>query len=239
MERKQLPTKPTRLLPAVPTGTTTVVRQSASNWFVRVDGPRSFLEDKCKLMFQWIDVTHILAVYHEGGKKENPHCHILVKLSSVLQKQSFDVRIKKTFEIVKRSDYSSKVWDGNPGHGAGSYLFHEETAVILCNKAFTEDEIKAFQDANEVVQKVVKINNERASNKLIDKAMIQFQDSWNDTRIEREVFTYMLKCIRDNENYHPGDYLLKRYVQEVCIRLCPADQFEDFASRQYFKLFPN
>lgn len=240
LPRRPLPTRPTRLAPAVPTGTTTVVRQSASNWFVRVDGPRSFLEDKCKLMFQWIDVTHILAVYHEGGRKENPHCHILVKLKTVLQKQSFDVRIKKTFEIVKRSDYSTKVWDGNPGHGAGSYLFHEESAVIIYNKHFTEEEIKAFQDANEIVQKVVKVNNERASNKLIDKALIQFQDwSWNADKIEKDIFMYMMKCIHLNENYHPGDFMLKRYVQEVCIRLCPADDFENYASRQYWKLFPN
>lgn len=191
-------------------------------------------------MFQWIDVTHVLAAYHEGKKTENPHCHIILKMASVLQKQSFDVRIKKLFEIVKRADYSTKDWDGNLGFGAGSYLFSDPASEIIACKGFTEEDVKVCSDAHEAFKEVNEVNKERASTKLIDKALVEFEGSdWNPDTLQRQVFTYMLKCIKDNENYHPNDFNLKRYTQEVCVRLCPTDKFNDFADRYYWRIFPN
>ena len=213
------------------------VRVSGSKWFVRVDGPESFLRTKCRQVAEWIDTTSMLAVYHEGSKKENPHTHFIIEMSSLLQKQSFDIRIKNTFEVQKGTAYSTKLWDGLYGEGAGSYLFHEVDAPILSNKGFTDLHINNFKEINAKVQAVVKINNEKANNKLIDKALEKFKDyEWN-RQMKFDIFKYMLECVRDGENYHPGDFLLVRYVEEVNLKLCPRDKFDQLVSNKFENLF--
>ena len=103
-------------------------------WFVRSDGAEEFLRQKCGELSRWIDVEAVLAVYHVGGSKENPHCHAVIQLGSEPQKQSFDKRIKGLFGIEKRSQYSTKVWDGLRDAGAASYMFHEAEARVLVSK---------------------------------------------------------------------------------------------------------
>lgn len=213
------------------------VRVSGSKWFVRVDGPESFLRQKCQEVQGWIDTSKILAVYHKGDKKDNPHTHFILEMLTTLQKQSFDVRIKNTFEVQKGTAYSTKLWDGLYGEGAGSYLFHEEDAPILCNKGFTEIDINHFKEINEKVQAVMKINNEKANTKLVGKALEQFHTTpWN-RQLKFDIFKYMMTCIKNGENYHPGDFLLVRYVEEVNLRLCPTNQFENLVSTKFDNLF--
>lgn len=197
-----------------------------SNWFVRSDGSEEFLRQKCGELATWIDVKAVLAVYHVGGSKENPHCHICVETTSEIQKQSWDLRIKKLFGIEKRSQYSTKLWDGIRDAGAASYMFHEGEAKILANKGWNEDDISAAKAHNAAVQKVVALNKERASNKLVDKAIEHFQKEEYPARIE--ILEYMLMECREGNNYYPGTFMLKKFVEEVQLKLTSKQHFSTF-----------
>lgn len=198
--------------------------QRSQFWFVRADGPEEFLRQKWVQLSQQLDVKAVLAVFHVGGKKENPHCHACIELTTSPQKQSVDDRLKRLFSIVKGHDYSSKIWDGERGLGAGSYMFHEG-ANVLVNKGWSDAEIEEAKKANEAVQKVIKVNNERASTKLVDKALLAFVGM---TPSRREILRYMLKECRDGGSYYPGTFMLKKYVEEVQLKLTTNDDFEEF-----------
>lgn len=203
-------------------------------WFVRSDGPEEFLRQKCGELATGIDVKAVLAVYHLGDSKENPHMHACVELSSEPQKQSFDVRIKKLFAIEKRSQYSTKVWDGIRDAGAGSYMFHEAEAKVLCNKGWSEADLDAAKVHCAAVQKVVAMNRERASGKLVDKALSHFANR-DPTRYE--ILTFMLKECRDGNAYFPGSFRLKSFVEEVQLKLTDAETFDAYASAMFAQLW--
>lgn len=194
-------------------------------WFVRSDGSEEFLRQKCGELATWIDVKAVLAVYHVGGSKENPHCHAVVETTSEIQKQSWDIRIKKVFGIEKKSQYSTKLWDGIRDSGASSYLFHENTAVILVNKGWSSDEIDVAKATNEAVQKVVAVNKQRASTKLVDKALEHFA---NQHATRSEILKFMLLECRDGDSYYPGTFMLKKYVEEVQLKLTDKSNFQQF-----------
>lgn len=213
-------------------------RVVSDKWFVRVDGRESFLRQKCGELSSWIDVQVCHGVFHAGKSKENPHVHIIIMMLSTLQKQSFDVRIKKLFEITQRSEYSTKAWDGAYGEGAGSYLYHEgDDSPVLCSKGLTELHVNGFKEANASVQRVVAINKEKANTKLIDLAMVEFHETEWSYAMEEDIFTYMLNRIKKGDNYHPGDFRLKTFVQEVHLRLLPQSKFAEFAHYRYNKMF--
>ena len=196
----------------------------SNTWFVRVDGAQSFLAQKCQEMAQNIDVEEMLAAYHEGAKKENPHCHFVIKLKSDPQKQSFAIRIKKLFEVKDRN-YALEVWDGAHGLGAVSYLFHEEEFKILVNRGFSEQDLADARKANDAVQRVVAINKEKASTKLPDKLYDHFKEMKGVTRTE--VLHELIKRCRKGEHYRPMDHQIKQYVEEVIMRLINTDQEMD------------
>jgi len=210
-------------------------RISASKWFIRIDGNRSFLEEKCKVMTGWIDLEKCLAVYHIGANKENPHLHAIMEMSSVLQKQSFDVRIKKLFEIDKKSSYSTKEWDGNYGHGAGSYLYHEDPdGEPLVNKGFTEIHLDGFRDANKTVQKIVEMNKAKASNKMVEAAVEAWKEAIASEVSDRDICRWMLMACFAGEFHYPGSFMLKRYVEEATLKI----KGEKYAEHLTDKLFP-
>lgn len=198
-------------------------------WFVRIDGVKSFLRQKCVELSSCLDVKKMLSAYHEGDTRENPHCHFVIELTGPVQKQSADVRFKKLFEVDKvirgkNPNYSSKPWDGDYTKGATSYLFHDSAFEILANVGFTEQELHACKQANEAVQAVVAVNNERASNKMVDKAINQYSGQ-SPTRFE--ILKFFVELIRKGEHYHPGSFVLKKYVEEVQIKLCESDEDVD------------
>lgn len=200
-------------------------------WFCRVDGPEQHLRDKCSELSGKIDTIAMLAAYHLGSTKENPHCHFVIQLSSEPQKQSFAVRIKQLFGIEKRSQYALAVWDGNRGAGACSYLFHEEGAPIIVNKGFSDSDIDAARQANETVQRVLAVNKERASHKFVDKAINHFAEPPST----EELVEYMVELCRNGELYWPGTFRAKQLIEEVRIRTteCP----RAYARLLYEKMF--
>lgn len=138
--------------------------KKSNRWAVRVDGSEQSLKTCLQDVISWKDTVKCLALAHDGKTNENPHCHFVIELSTELQKQSFDVRIKKVFGTEDRN-YSSKVWDGDLD-GGPSYLFHEETNRILVNKGFTDAEIKEAQLINESYKSKNISTNERKLKKV-------------------------------------------------------------------------
>ena len=159
----------------------------------------------------------VLAAFHVGEKKENPHVHFVIQIQNSIQKQSFALRIKSLFGITKKTEYALALWDGERGAGACSYLFHEPEVEILVNKGFTEDDIQRAKLANDAVQRVVAVNKEKASHKLVERAFSHFNDGREFTRVS--CLAWMLKEIKSGEHYHPGEFMLKRYVEEIEVRL--------------------
>lgn len=192
-------------------------KEKSKKWFCRVDGTKDFLREKCKQMSGWVDVVSMLAAFHMGERKENPHAHFVVETTSEIQKQSFAIRIKALFAVEKKTQYALAVWDGDRGVGAVSYLFHEDDVEILVNRGFSDGDIERAREANRAVQRVVAVNKEKASNKLAEKAYERFKSDDGFSRVA--CLAYMLGEIKAGENYHPGEFMLKRYVEEVEVRL--------------------
>lgn len=200
-------------------------------WFVRVDGAHDWLREKMKSVLAWIDLVRILGVLHEGEKKDNLHCHFVVELSSELQKQSFDTRIKKIFD-VKGTAYSSKPWDGD--EGACAYMFHEsdDGFRILCNKGFSKDDIERFQALNRATQKVIEVNKQKASGRVVERVLAEATPEWS----KRDIAIKILRMIREGEIYEPGDFMLKRYIEEVYMKSRTNEQFEEYLDQRIYRL---
>lgn len=192
-------------------------------WFVRVDGNHEFLEKKFKELRQqpaWVDVKTIIAFLHMGDKNENPHTHFLISLESELQKQSFDVRIKKYFNIQKKSEYSSKVWDG--GNEAIAYMYHENTEPVI-NIGFEAATLHQAKEHNTIVQKVIAVNKDKAGHKMLDKILVKINP---DTELEAVIET-AIDMVREGEIYYPGDYKFKSVCQEAYIKSRPLKEYEE------------
>lgn len=192
----------------------------STKWFVRVDYPRDVVLDKLKQVKQWIDLVTALAVFHVGQSKENPHFHMILELSSELQKQSLDVRFKNLFN-VKGTQYSSKIWDGEiTKAGAGSYLFHEESDDIVFNKGFSDPQIAELRKLNEQVKEVIAVNQERGTNKSTQRII----DKLDSTATREKIFHTIMDSIRKGDMYHPG-FRMSQVIDEIYIKIQPDDNW--------------
>lgn len=206
----------------MPTGN--IVSQT---WFVRVTLPHvafKTLLDQNQISF--VDHVRFLVVTHVGEKTEKEHVHILLELSSALQKQTVDKRYKRIFG-VSGADYSSKPWDGDMGAGAGSYLFHDPTATVLHCKGFSEEQIDNFKRLNADIQKVVEVNKQRASGRCVERVLKEIADS-NREWTRKEVARKLLTDIREGVMYEPGDYVLRRYIEEIYTKQLTQKRWEDY-----------
>lgn len=206
-------------------------------WFMRLDGPEEHLRQKCGELSRSLDTVAMLAAFHKGKRGENPHCHVCIEISSEVQKQSFAVRMKSLFGITQKSQYALDVWDGNRGKGAVSYLFHEEDEVILCRKSFTDEELDDAREANAAVQAVVNVNKEKASVKLVERALAEFEGAVYTVDLKFRVLRWMLGEIKQGKHYHPGSFMLKKYVEEVEIRICNEEDLDVVAERMFASLW--
>lgn len=202
----------------------------AYSWFVRVDGVHEWLKERIKIVQGWVDTTRLLACLHVGEKKDNPHIHFVIQMSSELQKQSFDVRLKKVFQGITGSSYSSKYWDGQDS--ACAYMFHESDDSVCANKGFTEDDIERFRALNNATQKVIEVNKAKASGRIVDRVLAEATPDW--TRID--IAKRMLSMIREGEFYEPGDFVLKKYIEEVYMKSRSNAQFSDYLEDRISRL---
>lgn len=207
----------------------------SSSWFVRVDGPKEFLTDKLKELSNAIDTSSILGLFHKGQTGENPHTHFVINTNVVIQQQSFAIRIKKLFNIEKKSQFSIKVWDGSDA--ACSYMFHETEEDVLINKGYSIESIDKFRELNKKVQEVIAVNKQRggrAVNRLVD----EYREH-NDVPTRREIASRMFEMIRDGEMYEPGDFKIKAYIEEVyCKTRKDEMQWKYYVRDRLDRLFP-
>ena len=131
-----------------PTKRVSAAKTQSERWFVRVDGEENFLRQRCVELGLWNQTRTLHAIFHKGGKGENPHVHFIHTYEKLLQKQTYDLKIKQLFGVVGTS-YSTKVWDGE-FKGAGSYLYHEEEegkpAPVFATKGIEQIHIDAMRE---------------------------------------------------------------------------------------------
>ena len=132
------------------------------------------------------------------------------------------------FHVEKKSQYALTIWDNDRERGAPSYLYHEHDVEIFTSKGFSESQLIAAQEANVAVQKVVALNAERHSINSLNGPSKEFEDAVMPTRVN--ILEFMLRCIKDGENYHPGSFMLKRYVEEVQLKLLPDRDLHNYAA---------
>jgi len=203
----------------------------STTWFVRITQPHELLALKTPQILSWIDLIQILFIGHTS-QKEKEHGHMVLRLSSELQKQSLDVRLKAIFN-VKGADYSSKPWDG--ADAACGYMFHDEKYVMFANRGFVSEDIKRFQDLNKKTQEVIAINKEKGGNKNVEAVLEIFKDC-EPTRTE--IAKEFLRRVRDGMMYDPGDWKLRSMTEEVLMKLCKSeDEFDKYCHGRLSNIF--
>lgn len=202
----------------------------SDKWFFRVTLPHLAVRklwDEAMNGVKFIDMTRCLMVAHVGDKTEKEHVHCIIQLSKPLQKQSIDVRLKSVFG-VSGADYSSKPWDGGMEHGAGSYLYHDPTAFEVFIKGFTEEERIKFRECNQQVQEVVQENKSRASGRCVERTLALIKESdrvWK----RAEIALQLLKDIRDDKMYECGDFVLRKYIEEIYMKQLSNTDWNNYA----------
>lgn len=185
----------------------------SAKWFVRVTAPWEHIEAKYKLMREWLDHKCSAIGYHIGSKTGKAHAHIAIEMSVDLQKQSFDVRLKKLFD-VKGSDYSSKVWDGCKK--ALSYLYHDKAGKVEINMALSDDEKKEVENLVVVYDEIVTTAKAKASYKCVDIVLEAIKESGKLWSV-REIARYIFSGVREGK-WHPPGSMMERYVDEIRIK---------------------
>lgn len=189
----------------------------SEKWFVRITLPHTILQEKTATVLGWVDLTSMLFIGHTGDKTEKEHGHMLLHLSTSLQKQSLDARLKAVFG-VKGADYLSKSWDG--ADAAGGYMFHDAKYLVLGNKGFAADVIERYVELNKKTQAVISVNKDKGGNKNVEAVLAQFQ---GEHPSKDEICTAFLQRIRQGDMYDPGDWKLKSMTEEVEMKLCTTD----------------
>jgi len=207
----------------------------SSHWWVRIDGELEDLRPKVKEFAQRLDVIRLISAHHKGKTKENPHIHFAVEMSKEVQKQSFALTIKSVFTISSSRNYAIDAWDGKHMEGAPTYLFHEPNVPLLVHKGWNQTETTELQRIGEQIAIAVTDSKQKAGTKLADKAYEHFLN--DDSHTRHSILRYMLTEIKEQRSYYPGSFKLKAMVEEVIIRLCPADQFSSLVSQFERNLF--
>lgn len=199
-------------------------------WFIRITAPWEFIEGKLNDIEAKIWYDGMMIGYHIGDKGGAPHAHIALKIKSELQKQSIDKCLKEVFNIVNRTTYSSKVWDGD--NKALSYLYHDPKGRVDNRMRLSDIEIDDLRRNCALVQAAVKVAKEKASNKLIDYVIERYDRLWT----RWDIASCILRAVAEGKFHDPGDYNLERYVNEIELRCAHKEELEDVISRRLAKL---
>ncbi|UAU46998.1 Rep [Chicken proventriculitis-associated circular virus 3] len=176
-------------------------------WFIRVSAPWEFIKSKIVDIKQWIDYDGMMIGFHHGDKQGAPHAHFALRLKSDGQKQKIDARMK-TLYGVEKSQYSSKIWDGN--NDALSYLYHDKNGEVLNELGLSEEQCSDLRRVNDKVQVVVEENKKRASNRIVDYIIES-----TETTDRYEIARMILEAVADGQFYDPGDFQLEKYINEI------------------------
>lgn len=189
----------------------------SNKWFIRITAPWDHIRPQLETMKGWIDYKGMMVGLHHGDKRGAPHAHIVLELTSELQKQSIDVRCKKLFG-VSGAQYSSKAWDGDKK--ALSYLYHDKEGLVIDFMGLSPEEIKELVEINKQVQKVVEVNKGKASHKVVDYVLSKANIGWS----RWDIGECILRAVAHGEFYDPGDFALERYINEIELKLVKDDK---------------
>jgi len=186
--------------------------KASNSFFCRISYQHAELEGPLNALAAWVDMARVIVATHKGDTKENEHVHMCVELTTTIQKQSFDVRLKKLFNLAGgNKDFSTKVWDKSLD--ACSYLFHEPDAQVVLNRGHTDEDIALYKRMNERVQAIVKQNKEAGANKSINRIIeLVGVDCTHDA-----ILHAIHDDVRAGKMYHPG-FRLVAMVEEVYIK---------------------
>ena len=207
-------------------------------WFVRVDGPQEYLSSRVKILS--LECEMMLAVFHTGRSGENSHMHFCCITNKDIQKQSWDVKIKKQFDVSKKSDYSSKIWDGRlVDEGAATYLFHESIdSPILCSKGVTVEDISGIKRIATTVNIVIANAKEKAETKIPGKVLAKWKEAGKPEWQTREIVTTIVHMAQAGECYLPkSDFQWKAYIEEIRLGMCESPaELNSFIDRTIHRL---
>lgn len=184
----------------------------------RVTAPWEFSKEKLRKLPEWIDYTRHCVGFHKGDKTGLEHIHVVCELKSELQKQSFDVRVKKLFALESggNKSYSSKIWDGKLE--AISYLYHDKKGYVdIQHMGLTQEEAERVIVLDTVYTEIVENNKARASGKCVDKVLEEIGRSgkqWSHREVVRRILIGVRKC----EWHAPGPFQLEKFVDEIILR---------------------
>jgi len=204
--------------------------RASNSFFCRISYQHSELEGPMNALAAWVDMAKVIVATHKGDTKENEHVHMCIELTTTIQKQSFDVRLKKLFNLAGgNKDFSTKVWDKSLD--ACSYLFHEPDAQVVLNRGHTDDDIALYKRMNERVQTIVKQNKEAGANKSINRIIeLVGVDCTHDA-----ILHAIHDDVRAGKMYHPG-FRLVAMVEEVYIKTRSDASYERFKEVHFANL---
>lgn len=204
--------------------------KASNSFFCRISYQHAELEGPLNALAAWVDMARVIVATHKGDTKENEHIHMCVELTTTIQKQSFDVRLKKLFNLAGgNKDFSTKVWDKSLD--ACSYLFHELDAQVVLNRGHTDDDIALYKRMNERVQAIVKQNKEAGANKSINRIIeLVGVDCTHD-----QILHAIHDDVRAGKMYHPG-FRLVAMVEEVYIKTRSDTSYERFKEVHFANL---
>jgi len=105
-------------------------------------------------------------------------------------------------------------------------MFHEPDAPILAVKFWTPEQVEEAQLLGKQIAKAVQENKQKASTKLPNRAVEHFEGK---TPSRYEILRFMLGEIHQGKAYHPGEFKLKSFVEEIQIRMLPAEGLDNYA----------
>lgn len=204
--------------------------KASNSFFCRISYQHAELTEPLNALAAWVDMAKVIVATHKGDKKDNEHVHMCVELSTTIQKQSFDVRLKKLFNLAGgNKDFSTKIWDKSLD--ALSYLFHESDAVVVLNKGHTDDDLALYKRMNERVQTIVKQNKEAGANKSINRIIeLVGIDCTHD-----QILHAIHDDVRAGKMYHPG-FRLVAMVEEIYIKTRSDTSYERFKEVHFANL---
>lgn len=154
--------------------------------------------------------SRVLCVHHLGKKRDNPHYHFC--LTTDYKTDALRKYLKGHFDLARGNRHLSlKSWDGDPK--ACSYLFHEGTEALMA-RGFTEEQLKEFQETNDLIQaKLVK------PNMIVDKCVEYFTEKKGNRSLwipdRREIFIYMMGVYKHNGEWLPNKFQAERIINKV------------------------
>lgn len=180
-------------------------------YFVRLNEHPGYKELVCSLVDN-ADYEKVFAIYHKGGKGENPHFHVTIK--TLVKQQALRVRLRNIFVKGEGNKHMSlKQWDG--ALQANSYMFHEDGAPIICNKGYTDEDIEVMRKTNDKVQKEIEKCKQKASWRLEEVVVKRVLASNLGGISQREIARMILQEAFQSDKYQPNDFQLKAMADRV------------------------